>query len=176
MFINCLRHLRIFPSQMAFNQTVSTAVLTSQISNGFCWTFGWIPLRSYLKIFLLSLGEFHTMYFHHIHPLSFHVHSLSSPPHPLNFEFSFFIFSFSSPVYVTQPVLGVTLECGWATKGPVTTESWLCLSQQLSNTNSFSARGEIFVSAPPHFHTQVEIFCNLSLSKSYSCSHIRPPP
>lgn len=147
MFTNCLRHLRIFPSQMAFNKTVSTAVLKSQISNGFCWVFFWTPLHSYLKIFLLSLGEFHTMHFHSIHPLSQLLPCLLSFLTSLSTQlwvfFFFFIFSSTSPVYVGQTVLWVTLECGWPIKGLVITESRLCLSQQLSNANSSSALGEI---------------------------------
>lgn len=147
MFTNCLRHLRIFPSQMAFNKTVSTAVLKSQISNGFCWVFFWTPLHSYLKIFLLSLGEFHTMHFHYIHPLSQLLPCLLSFLTSLStqlwvfFSFFYFLLNKSSLRWSNSLVSDFGV---WLTyQGSSDNRSRLFLSQQLSNANSSSALGEI---------------------------------
>lgn len=111
------RNLRIFPNQMTFNQTVFTTLSKANYLMGSA--LGLNPLYPHLKILLLSLWEFHTMYLDHIHPCpnSFYTHPLfpNLPIHP-TLSVLILYFSASNLVCVAQLDLGVALEYAGPTR------------------------------------------------------------
>lgn len=99
---------------------------------------------------MLTLWEFHAVYFKHIHtlPLIAIINIFSSFPTQLWALFLSFTSSLS-PLCVVQLLLevGPSLECDWSTRGHLIKETWLSISLWLPNANGTS--GCDGISFPP---------------------------
>lgn len=102
------------------------------------------------KIFLFILWDFHTLYLitpSYPSPSSWQIHQLPYSPSPCFQKLEPIASNFHCPNTLSY-MWSQRLKSCWSTRDHTLKESWLSVSQQLSVTNSSSARGGILCPHP----------------------------